>query len=217
MLPEHLFDKRRYRDVHWFVKNQLSMQYGDVRSMPRLPLLDLGITSGCNFAAATCLCNLVSGISVSLYKPQSLNGLPTDRGTSRIATGKLFTMLLVDFYPWEQADRPKAKAEAMYDYVRNGLVHALAQEKESDYHIAILKGKREKTPWTIDELDSLERSETRPDCLSPAITGAGKRWSVSVEGFYWGMFQLLRKLARDGNQMKEAEKRLRNGKVIWNR
>ena len=90
--------------------------------------------------------------------------------------------------------------------VGNPLTHALGKdEKNPAITSQSAKANAGATPSTDEELDKLERSNT-PQDLPRAMDGSGKKWSLSVEGFYWGMFQLLRKLASDSNQMKEAEK-----------
>ena len=90
---------QNYPNVSDFVEKHLSMQFGDVRSMLRLPIPEQGIIDGagyggCNFAVATVLCNLVSGISVTAFRPSSLNN-------NRISSGRVFRQLLENFYPWE--------------------------------------------------------------------------------------------------------------------
>jgi hypothetical protein len=54
-------------NVHVFVHCHLFMQLDDVRSMLRLPLEDLGLTGGCNFAAPAILFNVLLGASQVLY------------------------------------------------------------------------------------------------------------------------------------------------------
>ena len=109
MLPENVVDRRNYPRVHSFIKRQLSMQYGDIRSMIRLPLKDQGITHGCNFAATSCLCSLVSGISVSLYKPVSMVGIRQDRSKKRVDPGILFKMLIEGITRGNQAKTRRSK------------------------------------------------------------------------------------------------------------
>ena len=69
MLLSNIPELRNYPKVLDFVEKHLSMQFGDVRSMLRLPLPKSGIEYGCNFAATATLCNLISGISVTIFKP----------------------------------------------------------------------------------------------------------------------------------------------------
>src|SRR2546426_10237491 len=77
MLPADIPEFKNYTNVYAFVGQPLSMQFGDIRSMMRLPPPALGIGHACNFAASATLCNMISGISVSLYIPA--NPTTTDK------------------------------------------------------------------------------------------------------------------------------------------
>ena len=70
--------------------------------------------------------------------------------------------------------------------------------------------------WTQDELDDIVRSANRPQYLPLPLVGSDKDWSLCVESLYWGVFQLLRRLAADVSQMQRAEKRLSKPEVVWN-
>jgi hypothetical protein len=63
MLPAELTDFQPYPAVEQFVKERLTSHYADVRGLLQ--------QAGYNFIAATGLCSIVSGISVSLFKPPS--------------------------------------------------------------------------------------------------------------------------------------------------
>jgi hypothetical protein len=65
------------------------------------------------------------------------------------------------------------------------------------------------------QLEEIERSATRPSWLAPGLLGAGKRWDLLVEGFYRDIFHMLWELAKDRDQMSEAEKRFSTGRIIW--
>ena len=61
-----------YPHVQGFIVSLIDMQFADVRAMLQLPRPDIGITPACNFAIVSSLCNLISGISTTIYKPRSL-------------------------------------------------------------------------------------------------------------------------------------------------
>jgi hypothetical protein len=217
MLPADLRDFRDYPKVELFVKNHLSMQYDDLRSIMRI--------SGCNFTAAAVLCNIVSGLSVSLYKPARTKKLAKVKGVDtwvKLGTGDLFKMVLESFFPWKASENGREKAKVIYDLIRNPLAHALGVDKEVGYEITIKKSKPRKKGkkargWTDSELKAIEKSEVHPKGLPLALDGSGKTWSLSVEAFYWGVFQLLRRLAKDKGQMQDAEQRFSTNKVIWHK
>jgi hypothetical protein len=178
------------------------MQFGDVRSMLRLPLPALGITYACNFAAAAVLCNLISGISVSLFKPT----------TGVRGSGDAFKRLLEAFYPWQPGENGAERAIVLYDIIRNPAAHALGVHDSADYLIYI---RRPRTGLEDAEIDEMERSPTRPQWLPPGLSGAGNQWDLVVDGFYRDMFHMLWRLAKDHHQMSAAEKRFSAGTIMW--
>ena len=203
MLLHEIPELRRYPNVSAFVENHLSMQFGDIRSMLRLPLPELGITHGCNFAATANLCNLTSGISVTIFKPSSLAG-------NRIYPGKAFKQLLKNFYPWEPGDNRTDGAKTLYDLFRNPLAHALGVHGLSSYQIQIAKA-----PLQNDLIEEIERSPTRPDWLPPGLSGSGRQWTLDSRGFYRDVFHMFWNLAKDVPQIRQAEQRFSGQKFVW--
>jgi hypothetical protein len=92
------------KKVHAFVKDHLAMLFEDVRRII--------VQRGCNFACANLLCDLISGLSVTVYKPTGTTG----------GAGKIFKALLKSpFFPWEPADSAKdkeQKAKVLYEFIR---------------------------------------------------------------------------------------------------
>ena len=195
---------QNYRHVSPFVRDHLSMQFGDVRAMLRLPIPELGIEDGCNFAVATVLCSLISGISVTIFRPSSLPN-------NQIGSGRVFRQLLENFYPWEQEENRTEGAEALYDYFRNPLVHALAVERESS-HIQISKYP---LPLQNEQIEEIERAQIRPSWLRPGLSGSGTQWNLLAEGFYRDVFHMFWNLARDEQQMNAADQRFLAGEINW--
>jgi hypothetical protein len=107
-----------YPRVQSFVDNILAMQLADVRTMMLLPLPEHGLTSGCNFAATAVLCNIISGVSVSLFKP--LRTKKSNRGNRHpLGTGDLFKRLLWTYYPCGDNEQRIVFSRLMYKIVRN--------------------------------------------------------------------------------------------------
>jgi hypothetical protein len=71
-----------------FIREHIDMQFGDVHCMLRLPMPEVGLTHGCNFAATSILLNLISGLSTVFYKREG-------------SAGARFRGLLREFYPWD--------------------------------------------------------------------------------------------------------------------
>ena len=201
---------QNYPHVFTFVRDHLSMQFADVRSMLRLPLPEQGIIDGagyggCNFAVATVLCNLVSGISVTAFRPSSLNN-------NRIGSARVFRQLLENFYPWEQGGNGIEGAEALYSYFRNPLTHALGVQHGQSYRIRISKSP---SPLQNNQIEEMEESSARPSWLLPGISSSGTQWNLVAEGFYRDVFHMFWNLARNEQQMRMAEQRFSNGDIVW--
>src|SRR5437899_3216432 len=119
MLVSQLVQAHAYPHVQGFL-SLLDMHFSDVRAMLQLPRPDVGIGTGCNLAVSATLCNLLSGISTTMYKPAQL--LHEVRSNCRPA--RAFEGLVQDFFPYTPpgaVDFPKE----LYDYARNPLVHSL--------------------------------------------------------------------------------------------
>src|SRR4051812_45502518 len=117
MLLADIPEFKNYQNVSVFIRDHLSMQFEDIRSMMWLPLPALGIGHACNFAAAATLCNLISGISVSLFMPSNPTKKSRKGKKEWIGTGEAFKQLLKDFYPWEQGENGGERAKVLYDFV----------------------------------------------------------------------------------------------------
>ena len=95
----------------------------DVRAMLRLPLPEVGITAGCNFAALHVLLNVLSGLSRLM-------------GASPKRTDSAFRAFVARWYPWRlepggSTFRQKRGTEALYDSFRTGFSHDLGLLLES--------------------------------------------------------------------------------------
>lgn len=198
MLPSQFSEFKVYPHVNDFVVNHLDMQFNDVRGIMKLPRPKVGIVAGCNFAAAAALCNLISGISRVLYTPKA----------PKIGSGTRFKELLENFYPWDPRERKAENAKVIYDLVRNPLTHSLGVLSNSSLPICIRKG-----PLTEAQLRRIEDSSVRPSWAPQAVTRASIGYDLSVWGLYWGVFHLLRRLAKDTKQMQAAEKRLKSARM----
>ena len=174
--------------------------FRDVHAMLRLPLPDVDITPGCNFAIAQILASVVSGVSVTLYQ---------HHGTA----GARFKGVLVDYYPW--ADEPKppadnsAVARLIYSLVRNPLTHDLGLDLEAKARTERVVVKRlltdhKRCGHTESGIEALEAKE-RPGGLSPTIKREGGRFVLLVEAFYWGIRKMLLNLNADTKRMGVAE------------
>lgn len=198
MLPSQFPEFKTYPAVNSFVTNQLAMQFNDVRCMMKMPIPEVGIEAGCNFATAATLCNLISGISVVLYTPKN----------PKSGSGKKFKELLEEFYPWERGEKKVENSKVIYDLVRNPLAHSLGVLKRGSLPTAI-----EKTALSEAQLEEIENSTVRPTWVPLAVTGSSAGYVIAVVGLYWGTFHLVRRLAQETKQIEQAETRCGKAKI----
>src|SRR5829696_3590912 len=112
-------DRSRFPSLFSFVEWGIDMQVADVRDMLRLPMPEVGLESGQNFAATAALVNLIAGASVWFYDA-SEDGL-ANRGDR----GRRYRETLAAYWPWdgEMVD-VAVGSQVLYDHVRNPLAHA---------------------------------------------------------------------------------------------
>ena len=208
MLLHEIPELRNYPNVSSSVENHLSMQFADVRSMLRLPLPEQGIDGteygGCNFAVTAVLCNLISGISVTIFMPSNLGG------GERIESGETYRQLIENFYPWALTEDRQETVRVLYDIIRNPFAHSLGVHEQSDYIVNV-----QKSPLTSEQIEDLERAQTQPSGLPPGLSRSGQCWTLDARGFYKDAFHMFWNLARDEQQMNEAEERFSAGLIIW--
>jgi len=225
MLPHEIQEFSSYPNVRTFLEHHVSMQFGDVREMLRLPLPALQMIHACNFAAASTLCGLISGISVSMYQPPKTTEMKKINGIKQkvwVGTGYAFRQLLKDFYSWGAGQNPDLLSAAVYDYFRNPLAHALGVHSNVACRIEINRlalvdqhGVRQETGLTEEQVKELGQLTARPSWARPGLTGSGSNWTLLIEGFYRDILEMLQKLARSSAQMTAAESRFQQGKLIW--
>jgi hypothetical protein len=228
MLPHEIPELFSYPNVRSFLERHVSMQLGDVREMLRLPLPALNMTHACNFAAAGTLCGFISGISISIYQPVTTTEMKKRNCIMQkawVGTGYAFKQLLKDFYPWGSGQNRRnilSAAAAVYTYFRNPLAHALGVHDNGTCRIEVSRlalvdqhGVKQETGLTEEQIKELEQVTARPSWAGPGLTGSGNDWTLLIEGFYRDILEMLQNLARSSDQMKAAESRFQQGKLIW--
>lgn len=178
------------------VRKQLDPLLADVHSMLRLPIDDdIGLGAGCNLSAALVLLEVVGGVSVELYDNPSLNKLD-----ERQQRGERFKQVLEHNFPWnDERDIPNAiidrhAAELLYDAFRNPLAHHLGTY-DGPYigNIKVAKG-----PLSDEQIEVIERSETRPKgWVKPTLATDSKtkaertKTVLTVKCLYWGVRRMI--------------------------
>jgi hypothetical protein len=213
MFVSQLLPLPNHPHVRDFFKQVLDGHFYDVRAMLRLPLPAAGIDTGCNLALSGTLCNILSGISTTIYKPAHL----LHEVQSKYGSGAAFQDLVRGFFPHTPpgaVDFPKQ----LYDYARNPLAHALAFDQSNVWQVKFGRVYHHTHPdsgWTDEELKDLESGRFRINLPSVVITG--QTWTMNCDSFYFDVIELLRRLAVDAAQMQAAESRFQQGVYNWRR
>ena len=190
--------------VERFVRQHLEMQFHDIHCMLRLPIPELDIKAGCNFAVANSLLSLVGGLSAFLTENIDTSG----------NSGSKFKEALLNYYPWDLQFPVNATKERsvdhLYEYFRNPLAHSLGLRCKGNFLIVIAKG-----ILSEQEIENLEQS-TIPHAQAIEYTPITlnneriEQITLYVEYFYWGVREMLKRLSMDTQQMQKTEQGLKS-------
>jgi hypothetical protein len=215
MLVSQLAPAQGYPHVQHFLQQVLDMQFGDVRAMLQLPRPEIGITPGCNFAIVSSLCNLISGVSTTIYKPPEL----LTQVRSNCGAGHAFRSIVRDFFPYTP---PGANSfpEQLYQLCRNPMAHSVGLMDAPAPVVLFSRALDAAHPergWSDRELEDLERPDTSFSFPYPGIVVDVQRWTLHCDSFYLDVIDMLRRLNVDPTQMRAAEARFAQGVHNWRR
>jgi hypothetical protein len=167
---------RPYRLVYEFVRDQVRMQFADIGAMLRLPMQAHGLNNGCNFASASVICNLISGVSVTIFQPLVFQTPDRDGKMRMIGSGEAFKEFVKAFYPDPSPQRRSDVAAVLYKHLRNPFAHALGVLSKGACQLEIKKvlSKKAATPGdglTQLEVTAIEESPQRPGGISLGRAG----------------------------------------------
>jgi hypothetical protein len=205
-----------YPRVHDFVNNQVRMQFEDVGAMLRLPMQAYGLINGCNFASASIICNLLSGISVTLFQPAVFQKPGKGGKMQTIGSGEAFKEFVKAFYPEPAAQQRSDVADVLYKQLRNPFAHALGVLSSGAYQLnvqKILSSNGDGLSQT--EVAAVEESPQRPSGVTLGVRGSGNHWTITVDYLYRDALDMMVSLAQNASQMQGAEKRLTAGMYVW--
>jgi hypothetical protein len=191
-----------FPSVQDFLVNHIDMQFADVRAMLQLPRPDLGITAGCNFAIVSTLCNLISGISTTIFAPAKIL-----EGKS-CGSGQAFRQLVTEFFPYAPTGAQDFSKD-LYKLCRNSMAHAAGITGTAAprvWFVRVLDPSHADLGWSDKELEDIERPD-RPFSFSPGIVVDSGEWKLNCDGFYMDVVQMLRRLNSNALQMQAAETR----------
>jgi hypothetical protein len=201
--------------IHLSVRPHLQ----DVRAMLRLPLPDVGITAGCNFAAVHVLLNVLSGLSRLM-------------GTSPKRTDAAFRTFVARWYPWRlepsrSSFRQKRGTEALYDSFRTGFAHDLGLLLETGPvdRAGRVRGKfriggrqlgvAKQPSLSTAVLNELDEVMVRPNWMWPTVSADGKvGLLVDAVALYWGVRRLVFDHTSNRRSVSSLHKRIEDS---WTR
>jgi hypothetical protein len=178
------------------LSRSLRLHLLDVRAMLRLPLPELGITAGCNYAALHALVNVVSGVSRLL-------------GPRKRKSEVVFREFVSQHYPWRlEPSTPfrQTRGTAKLYLLRTAFAHDLGLRVDvrglpggagwlvelptSGDRVAVKKA----PTLSPDRLDELDRVDRRPSWLGPTLgrDAANPGYVVvDVVALYWGVRRMV--------------------------
>lgn len=205
MLPSQYPEVQIYSSLQRLLQAQVDMQFADLRTLLRLPVLQAGLEAGCNFACAAVLFNVIAGASVCFY--ETSEKALADHGVR----GRRFKEVLEKFYPW--LGEPFGKEQCvstLYESARNPLAHSLgldtAPQGSSGKQVVLMKDS-----LTQDHILELEEAPIRPNWTPPtivrlqALAYGSIELAISVPTLYWGVHRMLHALFADSNQATKAD------------
>jgi hypothetical protein len=160
--------------VYRFVVDHVRMQFEDVGAMLRLPMQAHGLTNGCNFASASLICNLLSGVSVTIFQP-AVHERPDRHGKMQpIGSGEAFREFVKALYPDPSPQRRSEVADVLYRYLRNPFAHALGVFNKAGLQLKVTKVT---PPNAATKGDGLSQAEVAAIEESPQRPGGRDAWS----------------------------------------
>jgi hypothetical protein len=171
---------RPYPLVYDFVFNHVRMQFEDVGTMLRLPMQSYGLNNGCNFASASVICNLISGVSVTMFQPAVIHKPDKHGNMQMIGSGEAFKEFVKAFYPDPSLQRRSDVADVLYKQLRNPFAHALGVLSGGAYQLDIKKvlSTNAATPGdglTKAEVADIEESPQRSGGITLGVEGSGNQ------------------------------------------
>ena len=215
MLLSQLLTTQGFPQVQHFIVALLDMQFSDVRAMLQLPRPDIGITPGCNFAITATLCNLLSGISTTIYKPVHL----LHENQSNYRSGDAFQNLIQDFFPYTPPGTSNFPAE-LYQSCRNPLAHAVGLQNASSIPgpglLRVYDPSHPNRGWSSAQLDAFEQ-QGEGYRMHPGIVVTSSGLTVHCDSFYLDVINLMRRLTSNTQQIEAAERRFTASCHNWRR
>jgi hypothetical protein len=194
------------------LREQVDMQFADMRVLQRLPTDDIAPGVGCNMTMAAMLFNQISGFSIWFFhnrQAQRIKGEERRRRRGPLS-GKRFKAFVRAYYPRSSGEPALPTiADKLYE-ARNVLAHNLGVEDLKAgrrREVALMKPD---PPLQVEDIVDLELQAYFPLAGIP-VRRDGLRTTLYVPGLYWAVGRMLRAALADQPLRcdRQAEKLLR--------
>lgn len=199
-LPSAYEEARALPAVRRLLREQVDMQFADLRVLLRLPSDDIAPHVGCNLTAASMIFNQISGFSIWFFhNPQAMRILTEERRRNRRVplSGQRFKAFVRAYYP-RSAGEPTVQTIALKLYeTRNVLAHNLGVGDMNP-------GTRRREVGLVKPDPALEADDVVDLELQPVFPLAGTpvrrdglNTRLYVPGLYWALSRMLRAAIAD--------------------
>jgi len=198
-LPSQYDEAQALPAVARLLREQVDMQFADMRALLRLPSDEIAPHVGCNFTAAAMIFNQVSGFSMWFFHNRQARRIEgrESKGRGNPFSGQRFKSFVRAYYPRAIGEpRVDSIAVKLYD-ARNLLSHNLGvgDLKPGSRRREIAFAKPDPPPEPADIVD-LELHAVFPAAGVP-VRGAGLQTIFNIPGLYWALGRMLRAALAD--------------------
>lgn len=194
-MPSQYEEAEPLAAVRRLLREQVDMQFSDLRALLRLPSDQIAPKVGCNLTAAAMIFNQISGFSIWFFhnrQAQVIVGRERKKKAKTPFSGQRFKSFVRAYYPREIGEPPlRSIADKLYD-ARNLLSHNLGVSdlKPSNRRREALFAKPD-PPLEPKDIVDLELQAVFPGQGVP-VRGAGLQTILNVPGLYWTLGRMLR-------------------------
>jgi hypothetical protein len=205
-LPSEFPEARDLPAVQTLLREQVDMQFADMRALLRLPSDDVAPGVGCNFTMGAMLFNQISGFSIWMFHNRQAQRIKTEERKKKRRdplAGKRFKAFVRAYYPRRPGEPAISTiADKLYE-TRNVLSHNLGvgdmKSGSRRREVALMKPD---PPLGPDDIADLEVQSFFPLAGTP-VRRDGLITVLYIPGLYWAVGQMLRAALADEPQRCE--------------
>jgi hypothetical protein len=197
-LPSQYEEAQQLPGSRRLLREQVDMQFSDLRALLRLPSDQIAPQVGCNLTAPAMIFKQISGFSIWFFhnrQARVILGRERKKKAKTPFSGQRFKSFVRAYYPRAIGEPPlRSIADKLYD-ARNLLSHNLGvgDLKPGTRQRAVAFGKPDPPPEPTDTVD-LELHAAFPAQGIP-VRVAGLQTILNIPGLYWALGRMLRRAA----------------------